>query len=316
MIIKGIIPIWLMIILCAIAILLVWKTNHSKNNLIRKGIIILLIFVMNLRIMIKDSNSQKATNNLDVLFVIDNTISMIAEDYQGTNTRFQGVEEDTKYIIEKLVGARFSVMTFNDRVNLITPYTRDLNITSEAIETINVASRLYAKGSTLNIVLEDMKKQLESSNKTDDRVSILFFISDGEITNEEKLKSFSSVQKYVQNGAVLGYGTNQGGKMKVKDYDDKYTYLEDYTSTSYPIPKAISRIDENNLKSIARDMGIDYIHMNDKSNIDEKIKEIEKLKQTKFENTSDNSYTDTYYIFAIPLLGMLVYEFINYKRKL
>ena len=104
--------------------------------------------------------------------------------------------------------------------------------------------------------------------------------------------------------------------MKIKDYDDKYTYLEDYTSAGYPIPKAISRIDENNLKSVASDIGIDYIYMNDKSDIDDKIKEIEKLKVTKFENGTDNSYTDIYYIFAIPLIGMLIYEFINYKRKL
>ena len=152
MIIKGIIPIWLMLIFCIIASLFVWKTNHSKNNLIRKEIIILLVFVMNLRIMVEDTNSQKATNNLDVLFVIDSTISMIAEDYQGNSTRLQGIKETTKYIVEKLGGARFSVMTFNNRVNLLTPYTRDLNITKEALETINVANMIYAKGSTLNIV--------------------------------------------------------------------------------------------------------------------------------------------------------------------
>ena len=286
MIIKGIIPIWLMLIFCIISSLFVWKTNHSKNNLIRKEIIILLVFVMNLRIMIEGTNSQKATNNLDILF-------SLFEKFDNSSIKY-----------------------FNDRVNLLTTYTIYLNITNEALETINVASKIYAKGSTLNIVLDDMKKQLESSDKTDDRVSILFFISDGEITNEDKLKSFSSIQKYVQNGAVLGFGIEQGGKMKIKDYDDKYTYLEDYTTASYPIPKAISRIDENNLKTVASDIGIDYIYMTDKSDIDDKINEIEKMKVTKFENSSDNSYIEIYYIFAIPLIGMLVYEFINYKRKL
>ena len=46
---------------------------------------------------------------------------------------------------------------------------------------------------------------------------ILFFISDGEITSEEKLSSFSSIKKYVDDGAVLGYGTSSGGKMKITD---------------------------------------------------------------------------------------------------
>lgn len=316
MMIAGIIPIWLMLILCIIASVFVFKTNNNKNNLIKKEIIILLLFLINLRIMIPGENSKTIVNNLDVLFVIDNTISLLAEDSHGNNTRLQTIKEDTKYIVNKLSGARFSVMTFNDRVNLLTPYTRDTNITLEAIETINVANQYHAKGSSLNIVLEDMIKQLESSNKEEDRVSILFFISDGEITNEDKLKSFSSAKKFVENGGILGYGTDKGGKMKVKDYDNKDTYLEDYTSLEYPVPKAISKIDENNLRSIANDIGIDYIHMNDKSDIDCKIKEIENLIVRDFENSSKKFYTDTYYIFSIPLLGMLIYEFINYKRKL
>lgn len=115
-------------------------------------------------------------------------------------------------------------------------------------------------------------------------------------------------------GLCFGYGTEKGGKMKVKDYNDKEVYLEDYTE--YPFQDAISKIDENNLKSIANDIGIDYIHMQQQSDINNKLKDIQKSVINDFENSSKNSYTDTYYIFAIPLLGMLIYEFINYKRKL
>lgn len=104
--------------------------------------------------------------------------------------------------------------------------------------------------------------------------------------------------------------------MKALNYDDVEEYLDDYDS-NYNRINAISKLDENNLKKIASDMNIEYIGMDKQTNIDGKIKEIQtKLVENSFDNSMQNSYTDTYYIFAIPLLGLLIYEFVNYKRKL
>lgn len=90
-------------------------------------------------------------------------------------------------------------------------------------------------------------------------------------------------------------------------------YLED--TSDYPYTTAISKIDEKNLKQIADDIGIDYIHMDRQSNIDKKL---EDLKSDKFISSDEktNSYVDIYYIFVIPLLLLFIFEFINYKRKL
>jgi len=148
-----------------------------------------------------------------------------------------------------------------------------------------------------------------------DRKRIIFFISDGEITNDDTLKSFSKVEEYIDNGAVLGYGTAQGGNMKVKEsYTDEMSYLED--KSEWPYVKAISKIDESNLKKIAEDMGINYIHMDKQSNINNKLKEIKQKLLKNADSETKDSYTDIYYIFTIPLCGLLIYEFINYKRRL
>lgn len=210
MIITSIIPIWLMLVICVTIIIFTIKTNKDRNNLIRKIIITVILFVMNLRIMIPQEGAQVATNNLNVLFVIDNTISMLAEDYNGNGRRIDAIKEDCKYIINKLNGAKFSVITFCDKSQLIIPFIKDANMAVETIETINVPNQYYARGSSLNAGLEDMTSQLEVSSKDENRKTIVFFISDGEITNEDKLKSFSSAKKYIDSGAVLGYGTTKG----------------------------------------------------------------------------------------------------------
>lgn len=317
MIFSPIIPIWIMIIVCVILIIVILK---NKSNLIRRLVIIALLFIINLRIMIPSSKGEGFTNNIDVLFVIDNTISMIAEDYNKNKPRFDGVKEDCKYIIDELAGAKFSVITFNDTSQILIPYTRDVNMVVDTIEMIKVTDSYYARGSDINIALDDMSKILKSSKEG--RTSIVFFISDGEITNDKKLKSFSNVKKYIDNGAVLGYGTQDGGYMKNKSiyYDEEFDkeYIEDKTDMSvYPYPKAVSKIDEDNLKQISNDMKIDYINMSKQSNIKSKIKEIKKeIFNAKDIEDLNNGSIDIYFIFSFVLLLLLIFEFINYKKKL
>lgn len=319
MIISPIIPLWLMIPITILFVIVIVLNKGNIKNLIIRLMIVALLFTINLRIMTSSTDIQILSSNVDVLFVIDNTISMIAEDYDGKKPRLDAVKEDCNYIIDELAGARFAVVTFNDTSQILAPFTTDANMSAEAINTIQVADSFYARGTTLNVTLEDMEKVLESSEKKGDRIRIVFFISDGEITSEDtKLDSFSGIKKYVSNGAVLGYGTEKGGNMKVKGrYDDTEEYLEDKTSKDYPYPKAVSKIDEDNLKQVADDIGIDYINMSKQSAIEQKLKEIKKQVNGEVpEETKKESFSDTYYYFVIPLLILLVIEFIIYKRKL
>lgn len=214
-------------------------------------------------------------------------------------------------------GARYSVITFGNESQVVTPFTKDSNMTRQAIKTIKITNRYYAMGSTPNIVFDDMLKILKVSKENKDKNRIVFFISDGEITNNERLCSFSEMKNYINSGAVLGYGTEQGGYMKVKDfYDEGEVYIEDFTSKEYPYPKAISKIDENNLRKLANDMGIDYINMSSKSNISKNLDNIKSNYEEMSGIDTISSYIDIYYIFVVPLLALLLYEFINYKKKL
>lgn len=191
-------------------------------------------------------------------------------------------------------------------------------MTVQGLQTMQIAEELYATGSTPNIVLDDMLKVLKASKEKENRKRIVFFISDGEITNNENLKSFAELKKYVDGGAVLGYGTTSGGYMKVTDrYSGSTSYLEDKTDYSiYPYPKAVSKIDEINLKAIANDMSVDYINMSKQPNINSKMSEIKSRYEDASSVENKNGYTDLYFVFAVPLLGLLVYEFVVYKKKL
>ena len=306
-----IIPIWIMLIICISLIIYIILFNKKNINQI---IIIVLLFIINLRLMIPSNNSIILSNNLDVLFVIDNTISMNAEDYDGNKTRLSAVKKDCNYIIKKLNGARFSLITFNNKAKVVTPFTKDYNITTEAIDIITPIEELYAKGSSLNTPYDEIINSLKSSEKNDNRIRILFFISDGEITDESTLKSFKEIAKYINNGAVLGYGTTKGGYMKTKSkWSDNEEYIID--ESNYKYEKAISKIDEKNLKKIADDIKIDYIHMEKQSNINNKLSEIEKTVKNGIASSDKSTYEDTYYYLLIPLLIVITLEFNKFRRK-
>ena len=305
-----IIPIWIMLIIC---ISLIIYIIIKKRDLLQI-LIIILLFVINLRIMIPSNNSKTIKNDLDILFVIDNTISMNALDYNGSNTRLSGVKEACNYIIDELNGSRFSVITFDNTSRIVTPYTYDANITREAISIMTPINELYAKGSSIDVSLDSIMYSLKNSKKKNDNNRIIFFISDGENTSNNSIKSFKSISKYISDGAVLGYGTKKGGYMKDESEYATNEYIMDYTDTNFG--KAISKIDEKNLKEIANDMDVDYIHITNSNNINSKIKQIKNKTKSTLESNDKSSYDDIYYIFVIPLLILLFIEFDRFRRRI
>ena len=266
MFLNPIIPAWLMaivsILLLGIVLTLIFSQKRNLKGKIIKAVrfvlILVLLFVINLRPM--------------VLFVVDNTISMYAEDYNGKETRMSGVKADIAYIMEELAGASFGVINFDDISRVLCPFTADTETVDDVLSVMTSANWLYAKGSSLNSPIDKMEEMFEATSKRAERRIICFFISDGEITDDSKLQSYKSLAKYLSGGAVLGYGTEKGGRMKANQ-DSEYEY---YINDPDSLDDALSKIDEKNLNQIANDLEIDYIHMDRQSNVDKVLKPIKK----------------------------------------
>ncbi|MBQ9233757.1 MAG: VWA domain-containing protein [Lachnospiraceae bacterium] len=310
--INPIIPIWIMLLICIVFLFLGKK---GKFNYIRQIIVILLLFVINLRPMLEDDNVPTVNQNVDVLFVVDDTISMLAEDYNGNGRRIDAVKEDCRYIAENIPTANFSVISIGNYTDKVIPYTSDINLFYQVIDSLSGQTRIYANGTSFNEAIEVMKKDLDNDR---DNYQIVFFISDGEITSDEKLKSYSDLKDYIDDGAVLGYGTASGGPMKTVSYagdDSEPEYLY-YYDKHYNRIQAISKIDEVNLNKIATDMGVGYVHMTKQSDIDNKLDEIKKnVEDLEYGKTGKKGYRDIYYFFVIPLCVLLIFDFIYYRRK-
>ena len=314
MIINPIIPIKIMVVLCCILLLI---KRRGAFPYLRQMIMIALLFCINLRIMIPDGTQtvQRQQLNAYVLFVVDDTISMVAEDYNGNGKRLDAVKEDCCYIIDELEGARFAVISFHNDSAVMMPFTGDAMFAKTVIQSITPLQRLNAKGTSLNVCKDDMLEMLENARSYEDGSVILFFISDGEITGNGRLESFSEAEELVDQGAVLGYGTSEGGQMYVQNYAGAYEQVEDVDEYTWESGPAVSCIDERNLKSIAGDIGIEYIHMSKQSKIDALLAQIKDMAAGGVEEVVEEGRRETYYWFALPLAVLLAFEFIGLKRK-
>lgn len=279
---------------------------------IRRAVLLLFMMLAALGPSVPGGTSSPGVANLDILFAVDTTASMGAQDYNGTKLRLEGIKQDLLALSTKLKGAHFSIVTFDSKANVLLPFTSDAGTFSAAVQAIHREIKGTSKGSAIDKPLELITQQLSNSKaEHPERGRLLFFMSDGEQTNNEEVKSFKDAAKDLDGGAVLGYGTPEGAKMLAYDGLSESTGDAVYVNMLDPATKkfvpATSKLDEEALKKIAEDLKITYENRNNGGNVDALYK------SSNAEVLIDQSkkithYLNLYWLFAIPVGGLLFWE--------
>ena len=265
--------------------------------------------------MIPDQNHVIKEPKIDayVLFVLDDTLSMLADDMPDDKTRLECAVEDCNYIVEKLGGSSFGIISFNNQAQILTPYTNAPSHLKSMLKTVTPLEEHYAQGSSFNLTQDLIVEQVDVVREKEDTNVYVFFISDGENNKDEKIHSFAEVGEHIDGGAVLGYGTTKGGNMTIKTKTAS-GIREDIVLDSNG-KKAVSKLDADNLKDIADQMQVEYVNMKESSDVDNVINGIlDNVKVTQQERT-EVAYLETYYYFLPPLIVLLLWDFVHYKRK-
>lgn len=263
--------------------------------------------------------------NLDVVLVVDRTASISAEDYDGQKPRLEGVKSDLLQLIDRVKGARIALVTFDTSARINVPFTSDSSAAATAIKALDQEVSIYSKGSSIDMPIDMITKLLnQSKQKYPDRGRLVFYAGDGEQTADSTPKSFTSIKPLINGGAVLGYGTSAGGKMKTYygyqgyGYDGIGSeYLEDltaYSASGYPL--AVSRIDETNLKNIANDLGVTYLHRTTASQPLNEVVDGSKLKVVGDTHREVLHYVSLYWIFAAVIGVLLLWWLLDLSKPL
>lgn len=211
-----------LLVLVVAALVAVWWNpasssvpGESRATHWRLTLMVVLLGIASLRPAVPGDEVNASAANLNVYFVVDTTSSIIAEDYGNERPRIAGVQADIAAITEALPGARYSVITFDQATRVRLPLTTDSNALEAALETLLPEASEYSRGSSITAADERLGRMLEQSEeRTPDRGRLVFYLGDGEQTASEPPAPFTIDKRLVGGGAVLGYGTTQGGRMK------------------------------------------------------------------------------------------------------
>lgn len=322
---------WLLAVL--FAPLVVWLVYDAVRKVLRKkrplqgwaywrfvGLLICLA-VIAVGPAIPGAKAQAGVINLDVIIAIDRTTSISAEDYDGQRPRLEGVKHDVLQLVERVKGARIALVTFDSSARVNVPFTNDTSAVTMAVKVLDQEVSTYSKGSTIDLPIETIGRLLNQSKTAHaERGRLVFYIGDGEQTDPTSTpKSFASLRPLVNGGAVLGYGTTTGGRMKYyygyQGYggdDDATGYIRDYSKySSAGVVDAVSVINESNLKTIADDLGVTYLHRTSFNQSLDEIVDASKLKVVGDTHREVVGYTGLYWIAATVLAALLLWWLVD-----
>lgn len=274
MTLHPVLPGWIMLpLIAAVVLFLGWQVIRARRRNLRRGtgsgrewllrwVLVLLVVGAALRPGIPGGSAEAATADINVFFVVDTTSSIAAEDYGDSAPRLEGVRADITAIAQGLAGARFSLITFDTNAVVRMPLTTDTSALDTLVTVLEPQVAAYSKGSSVTVAAKLLDERLRAARDSHpERPRIVFYLGDGEQTSGKAPAPMRVDTGLVSGGAVLGYGTAAGGRMKENTGpgpDDDAGYLPDRSGGTGQ--DARSMLDEGQLRQIAADLGVPYVH--------------------------------------------------------
>ena len=228
----------------------------------------------------REEPASQALPELDVLVAVDRTTSMSALD-DASGSRITAARRDLVTLGESLDRAHFTVVTFGRSARVLLPSSSDRAAYDAVVRSVQVeypdAGSGTSVGRPVPLLFREAQRKADAES---DRIPVIVFLSDGENTSPEPQASFTRLGEAVQAGLVLGYGTEAGGVMPLERVDvdqappapDQAGQVVTVGDTNEP---ARSRLDEDNLRAIAEELGATYVHSDGGPDIQRVAEELE-----------------------------------------
>ena len=317
---QPIVPVMALIAVGVIVALLIIAFLFSRANKlskIRRIVILLIAILILLRPVIDNGSDVTENNNLNIFFAVDSTSSMSAKDV-GNLQRLEQAKTDIASIADALPGSQYSIVLLEGAAHAVMPLSSNRDLLDASIKSIEQRRSENRNGTDLNDLVDTANKHIESYSKSNlDRINVLFIFSDGEETANTAINVKSLLKNYLVGGGVFGYGSEKGTIMESYDpYENNYSDCITYSGNNSNVRTekinnmdcVVTSINETSLKGIAASLGLKYYHRDNGEIPREIINDIKSKIVYRSDSTMDG-YIETYWIFAMIALALLLWEF-------
>lgn len=246
------------VLLIAAATILLLKGRSAARW--RYALVVLLVVLAGARPGFAGAPAPVASTDLNVFFVVDMTPSSAAEDFNGAKPRLEGMKADILALANEFAGARFSLISFDSNAKVVLPLTSDATALATLTEILTPSSAFVSQGSSISVANKLLGQRLAAAQAAHpERPRLVYYLGDGEQTAAASPEPFTNAAKLTDGGAVLGYGTTAGGKMRDYTFGSEKpgAYITDKANDYKP---ALSVIDEPALQTIAGTLQLPYVH--------------------------------------------------------
>ena len=263
------------------------RNGKMKNMffIIGRLFIMLLIIFALARPRLSDTIRESKTEIVDILLVIDQSSSMLAQDFKPN--RLEAAKEVAKKFIKDREGDRLGLIVFAGEPYIQCPLTRDINVLLEFTDKIEIIDREH-DGTAIGMAIANSINRLRES---DTKSKTIILLSDGS-NNQGELDPITAA----------GLAT----KFDIKIYT---VAAGTHGLAPYPVTDAWGRqviqkvqvdVDEESLKEIANITGGQFFRATDNKSLLKIYEEIDALERTEIEVKEYQNYTELYSWFTIP----------------
>jgi Ca-activated chloride channel family protein len=283
-----------------------------STRILMKSILLLLIFIFLVISLLRPINGSTPIDilqsNVDIVFIVDTSLSMKVEDMPGGTSRLDGIKSFLTEQVTNQPNFRYAVISTSDKATIEVPPTYDKTEVLNNVELLITKPYLAAKGSSMAFALDALKELYPQGKPTDVILKVLV-IGDGEFVGDLKKNSTSidaNLIKLADKFIVFGVGTTAGGKIP-KDYGLSGYYEASIDGVYQPV---ISKLNEAPLTQLASDLK--GIYMGPIQSVNKTTLKAELQDQGQYRTTVDeqstmaNSTYNDVYQFAILMFFMLL----------
>ena len=242
---------------------------------------------------------------LDVVVAVDVSLSMYAEDIKP-NRMARSKQEIGKFV-DRLTGDRVALVAFEGEAFLQCPLTMDYGAFKIFLDVLD-PSLIQTPGTDIASAIETSLKAFDPKDR---KYRVIVLMTDGEDHSGRVDKMVEEAARQGVTIYTVGIGLPQGVPIPLKDEQGNVTYKKDQEGNI-----VTTKLDEELLQKIALATNGKYYHAEPGHfELEEVLKEINKMEKRELESERMSQYEDR---FQIPLgiaLFLLIAEMLISDRK-
>lgn len=250
---------------------------------------------------------QVKKQGLDIIFALDVSLSMLAEDIQPN--RLERAKLEMHDFLNKLKGDRVGLVTFAGAAYISCPLTMDYRAAQLFLD--NIEAGIITKPGT--DIAEAINTAALAFNQKEKKYKVLVLVTDGEDQGHQPAESAKKAAAEGIRIYTIGIGTPAGEPIPLRQAEGTFLgYKKDETGSV-----VLSRLDEQTLSEIAQiGKGKCLSVARGGFDLDKIYQEISGLEKKELQGTLAVEYLDRYQFFLFPVIMLLIMEmFLTDRRR-